>query len=84
MYISYSIILAFSTIANGWMPGKDHPITARDGTNLFASKAPATGGRWLPTITPIRGVNLGSLFIFEPWIASVAWKAMGCSDYKSE
>ena len=27
----------------------------------------------------IRGVNLGSLFVFEPWMASTEWNSMGCS-----
>ncbi|KAF3010966.1 hypothetical protein E8E13_010476 [Curvularia kusanoi] len=32
----------------------------------------------------IRGVNLGSLFIVEPWMSSNTWKDMGCGDAKSE
>lgn len=32
----------------------------------------------------IRGVNLGSQFIFEPWIAESKWSEMGCKDQKSE
>ncbi|KAF1931745.1 glycoside hydrolase family 5 protein [Didymella exigua CBS 183.55] len=32
----------------------------------------------------IRGVNLGSLFIVEPWMSSATWKSMGCGDAKSE
>jgi aryl-phospho-beta-D-glucosidase BglC (GH1 family) len=32
----------------------------------------------------IRGVNLGSLFIVEPWMSSNTWKSMGCGDTKSE
>lgn len=32
----------------------------------------------------IRGVNLGSLFIVEPWMSSDTWKSMGCGDAKSE
>jgi aryl-phospho-beta-D-glucosidase BglC (GH1 family) len=32
----------------------------------------------------IRGVNLGSLFIVEPWMSSNTWKSMGCDDTKSE
>ncbi|KAH6644133.1 putative glucan endo-1,6-beta-glucosidase B [Boeremia exigua] len=37
----------------------------------------------LPT-HKIRGVNLGSLFIIEPWMSSNTWKSMGCGDTKSE
>lgn len=32
----------------------------------------------------IRGVNLGSLFIVEPWMSSDSWKSMGCGGTKSE
>ena len=32
----------------------------------------------------IRGVNLGSLFIVEPWMSSNTWKSMDCSGTKSE
>ncbi|KAF9696466.1 hypothetical protein EKO04_005538 [Ascochyta lentis] len=32
----------------------------------------------------IRGVNLGSLFIVEPWMSSGTWKDMGCGDAASE
>jgi len=41
---------------------------------------------WLPTRDDgiIRGVNLGGLFIVEPWMMSSEWAAMGCSAYQSE
>jgi hypothetical protein len=32
----------------------------------------------------IRGVNLGSLFIIEPWMSSNTWKSMGCGGASSE
>lgn len=32
----------------------------------------------------IRGVNLGSHFIIEPWMASAEWHKMGCGSTKSE
>ncbi|KAJ4352982.1 hypothetical protein N0V95_003775 [Ascochyta clinopodiicola] len=32
----------------------------------------------------IRGVNLGSLFIVEPWMSKQTWKGMGCGDAASE
>ncbi|KAF2115262.1 putative glucan endo-1,6-beta-glucosidase B [Lophiotrema nucula] len=34
--------------------------------------------------TKIRGVNLGSLFIIEPWMAPQEWKEMGCKDTHAE
>ncbi|CAG8927143.1 unnamed protein product [Penicillium salamii] len=52
---------------------------------------------WLPTDTgrslsafeksgtsKIRGVNLGSSFIIEKWMANGEWSDMGCGDYNSE
>jgi hypothetical protein len=84
MHISTSFLLVAASAATAWMPQQDKIITARDGTNLFARKEPVAGRRWLSTTTPIRGVNLGSQFIFEPWIAQTNWKAMGCTGYKSE
>ncbi|KAK0512328.1 hypothetical protein JMJ35_005456 [Cladonia borealis] len=51
-----------------WMPQDNHEIT----------------GRWLPASGKIRGVNLGSQFIVEPWMASNEWNEMGCGSTKSE
>lgn len=38
---------------------------------------------WLPE-DKIRGVNLGSLFIIEPWMASTEWSSMGCDGANDE
>ena len=40
--------------------------------------------RSLPSTLPIRGVNLGSQFIVEPWMASDEWNSMGCNNTESE
>lgn len=32
----------------------------------------------------VRGVNLGSLFVFEPWLAEDQWSAIGCGGQNSE
>ncbi|KAF4990679.1 hypothetical protein FGRMN_8351 [Fusarium graminum] len=39
---------------------------------------------WLPSSDKIRGVNLGSLFVYEPWIDSQEWAETGCEGEKSE
>lgn len=44
---------------------------------------PSLSLAWLPE-GKIRGVNLGSLFIIEPWMASDEWESMGCGNEKSE
>lgn len=54
-------------------------LVSRDGVNLFEQRDTAR-----PVKTGIRGVNLGSLFVFEPWIASDIWNDMCGSDSKSE
>ena len=40
--------------------------------------------RSLPSNLPIRGVNLGSQFIVEPWMANDEWNGMGCGGQASE
>jgi len=55
------------------------------------------GHAWLPTdegrelssfsksgTSKIRGVNLGSSFIIEKWMAYGEWNDMGCGDYEAE
>lgn len=51
-----------------------------------AASVPAAGARrrWQPGTTPIRGVNLGSQFIIEPWMAGDAWHKMGCDGTDDE
>jgi len=39
---------------------------------------------WLPASGKIRGVNLGSLFVFEPVWGENEWSNMGCGSYQSE
>lgn len=52
---------------------------------LFSTLA-SVSQAWLPNADKgvIRGVNLGGLFIIEPWMMSSQWSAMGCGAYKSE
>ena len=38
---------------------------------------------WLPNFE-VRGVNLGSQFIAEPWMMSDEWNSMGCGSAPSE
>ena len=94
MRLSAVALLAVATTVSAWMPGEHKDILAPDGTNLFAGATlfnTSTTGRsgskrWLPSTNggKIRGVNLGSLFVFEPWLASNEWSQMGCGNYKSE
>ena len=71
--------------ALAWLPGEHKDIFARDGSNLFNSSAEyPSGKRWLQASGKVRGVNLGSMFVFEPWLARTQWDAMGCSGTESE
>ncbi|KAJ7519263.1 hypothetical protein O6H91_20G031000 [Diphasiastrum complanatum] len=49
---------------------------------LFALLSVASA--WLPYKQPIRGVNLGGLFIVEPWLQQDEWNSMGCGSQASE
>jgi aryl-phospho-beta-D-glucosidase BglC (GH1 family) len=40
--------------------------------------------RWLPGSDKFRGVNLGSQFIIEPWMASDEFTSMGCGGLNDE
>ncbi|TVY37118.1 Glucan endo-1,6-beta-glucosidase [Lachnellula subtilissima] len=74
--------------ASAWFPGVQKQIFALDGTNLFNGNDTSQGNsisqRWLPASGKVRGVNLGSLFVFEPWLAETEWSNMGCGSYASE
>ncbi|KAG0570236.1 hypothetical protein KC19_6G146700 [Ceratodon purpureus] len=39
---------------------------------------------WLPNEDKIRGVNLGGLFIVEPWMMGDEWRSMGCDGRNDE
>lgn len=54
-------------------------LTLAAAATAFASIAHA----WLPD-HKIRGVNVGTMFIFEPWIDNEEWSSMGCQDQQSE
>ncbi|MCJ1475088.1 hypothetical protein MMC13_003748 [Lambiella insularis] len=51
--------------------------TIVDSHRTFANR------RYIPGFE-IRGVNLGSMFIVEPWMASTEWATMGCGSAQSE
>lgn len=85
----------FLAPTSAWLPGLDKTIITTDGFNPFnstdASHNSTTGSysnittkRWLPASGKIRGVNLGSLFVFERWLGTTAWSDMGCGDTNSE
>ncbi|KAF9888501.1 hypothetical protein FE257_008608 [Aspergillus nanangensis] len=75
-------LLATTTLTNAWLPGVEKDIYSSTGENVFRQKDPSK--RWLPASSKVRGVNLGTLFVFEPWISSDKWNSMGCGRQNSE
>ena len=48
-----------------------------------AASLAGTANAWLPE-GKVRGVNVGTMFIFEPWIDNGEWSRMGCDGQQSE
>lgn len=60
-------------------------IRSDQGQNLFQRQTnTSSAGNSVGLNKGIRGVNLGSLFVFEPWIDQSEWSKIGCSNAKSE
>ncbi|KAI0394206.1 glycoside hydrolase family 5 protein [Xylariaceae sp. FL0594] len=57
---------------------------AESRSSTSPSNTPRISKRWLPCADKVRGVNLGSQFIVEPWMAGDEWKSMGCGDSPDE
>ncbi|KAF5013734.1 hypothetical protein FDECE_275 [Fusarium decemcellulare] len=83
----FAALAALASSAHAWLPNdnSNYDLSKRD-TKLFTyplQKGP-NNKRWLSGNAKIRGVNLGSLFIYEPWIDSGEWANTGCAGEKSE
>lgn len=83
MKTTLATVVALSGLVSAWMPGVHKDIVSIKGENRFNKTDPITK-RWLPSSGKIRGVNLGSLFVFEPWLAESSWSSIGCSGQNSE
>lgn len=84
-------LAATAQLSHAWMPvdSSKKLLDSRgfslfDGQNTTDDEAHSVGKRWMPAAGKIRGVNLGSLFVFEPWMANTEWNNMGCGGQKSE
>ena len=69
-------ITAYAGLSAAWMPTWDEEPLARGNLRRQAPAFPGT--------SKIRGVNLGSQFVVEPWMASNEWSTMGCGSTASE
>ena len=88
MRFSILITTAYVGLSVAWMPTKYDSLPrygkhTRQATIAQQGNQNATAS-WLPNNLPIRGVNLGSQFVLEPWMASDEWNSMGCSGQASE
>jgi glucan endo-1,6-beta-glucosidase len=82
------LLLSLGTsVVQAWMPS-DRSLFGNATQNAGWVESPAGQGRtvkrYLPASGKIRGVNLGALFIVEPWMASQEWSQMGCGSANSE
>ena len=81
-------LIAFAMVANAWLP-KDNGYFSEHGNSTTYSNTIINNHRSfknrrnIPSFE-IRGVNLGSMFIVEPWMASTEWANMGCGSALSE
>ena len=87
MRSSILAVLGLTAIVKAWLPS-DRNLFGNSTANAKWETLPAGNGRtvkrWLPASGKIRGVNLGAMFIVEPWMASTEWSNMGCGAYQSE
>jgi hypothetical protein len=86
--MKYSLVnlLAMTGAVSAWLPSERNFFGEQP--NSVVRNIPAGQGRSVkrfgPSFNKIRGVNLGSLFVVEPWMMGGSWSGMGCGDMKSE
>ncbi|MCJ1391927.1 hypothetical protein MMC18_004794 [Xylographa bjoerkii] len=74
--------------ANAWLPKDTGYFSKKANSNTYNdtivnNHRTFKNRRNIPSFE-IRGVNLGSMFIVEPWMASTEWADMGCGSALSE
>lgn len=89
--LSFLALAAAAQLAHAWLPndGSKKLLDSRgfslfDSQNTTAEESDGVEKRWWTASGKIRGVNLGSLFVFEPWIANSEWNNIGCGGQESE
>ncbi|KAF4453424.1 murein transglycosylase [Fusarium austroafricanum] len=81
-----AVLAALASSAHAWLPSDGSQDLSRRDDEIFVYPLRPEGNekRWLPAFKKIRGVNLGSLFVYEPWIDSQEWANTGCEGQKPE
>ncbi|KAH6952427.1 putative endo-beta-1,6-glucanase [Ilyonectria sp. MPI-CAGE-AT-0026] len=69
-----ALVFLCATVTHAWLPAD---------RGLFKGKGKLSKLSH-PGAEKIRGVNLGSLFVVEPWMIQKEWTAMGCAGTNSE
>lgn len=78
----FLVLTAFPAIA--WLPEQMDLFTRDRGFTASPSTKVSLETRLNSTTGKIRGVNLASMFVFEPWLAEDEWRSMGCAGQYSE
>ena len=87
MQLKILSLLLSLPLVRAWLPSDKHLFGnfTTDTSNYTISAGNGRSlKRWLPATGKIRGVNLGSMFVIEPWMASTEWADMGCGNAASE
>ncbi|KAI4106808.1 MAG: hypothetical protein L6R37_002010 [Teloschistes peruensis] len=88
MWSSVIFAVGYATFSYAWLPIARDESVFRDRDLPQAPLQPQDDEnatmRWLPSSDKIRGVNLGSQFVIEPWMANDEWNKMGCGGQESE
>lgn len=86
------LLVLFSILVAGWLPADKGLFERSRNGNSGLTTSVSDGSRspdklrqraWLPS-PKIRGVNLGSYFVMEPWMSYAEWYHMGCGSYEAE
>lgn len=70
---------AYPAFSTGYPPSINTTGPGTNGTSIITA-----GMRWLPDTQIVRGVNLGSQFIIEPWMTYDEFDSMGCGGLNDE
>ena len=77
-------ITAFAGLSAAWMPTESDALGSDvEDSPILQRREQNKTKRMLPNNLPIRGVNLGSQFVIEPWMAHDEWNSMGCGEQEA-
>ena len=88
MWKQLIFLMEYTMMVSAWLPRDTGYFSKQADPNTYNDTIvnghrTFTNRRNIPGFE-IRGVNLGSMFIVEPWMASTEWANMGCGSALSE